>query len=70
MEEAFVMNIKRHDILLKPDSRRVLYRSFDIKDRERIIKIISRVQSMTDYSFSSVSVELKELLDALVEEND
>lgn len=53
------MNINRYDIILKPDSRRVLYRPFDLKSKERIIRIISRVQMLSE---EDVSLQLKKVL--------
>jgi len=53
------LNINRYDIILKPDNRRVLYRPFDLKSKERIIRIISRVHMLSE---EEVSIQLQRVL--------
>ena len=42
------MEIKRYDILIQPDRRRVLYLPFEGMTRKRVIKIIARIQMLND----------------------
>jgi len=42
------MNVKRNDIILRPDPTRVFFRPFDLKDSGRIMRIVARVATLTD----------------------
>ncbi len=42
------MRIRRTGIVLKPDSSRVFFRPFDFTSRERVLKIIARVMSLSE----------------------
>lgn len=42
------MDVKRSDIILKPDIRRVLFRPFEPEDAGRTLKIIARVMELTE----------------------
>jgi predicted GH43/DUF377 family glycosyl hydrolase len=49
MVEAFEsMDVQRTGIILKPNNNRVLCRPFELRDEQRVIKIIGRIMEMSD----------------------
>src|SRR6266480_1750758 len=42
------MDLKRTDILIKPNNARVLVRPFEFTDSQRAFRIVARVMSLTD----------------------
>ena len=42
------MRIRRTAIVLKPDNSRVFFRAFEFTNRERVLKIIARVMSLSE----------------------
>ncbi|MCX6151261.1 MAG: glycoside hydrolase family 130 protein [Ignavibacteriales bacterium] len=48
-----MIQLKRTGVLIKPDPRRVLFRPFQIIDKERIFKIFARVLSLTEEKVNS-----------------
>ena len=42
------MDLKRTDILIKPNNARVLVRPFEFADSQRAFRIVARVMSLTD----------------------
>src|SRR5262245_19918754 len=42
------MNIRRTDVVLKPNNARVLFRPFDPTNQERFLKTIARVMTLTE----------------------
>ena len=42
------MRIRRTAIVLKPDNSRVFFRAFEFTNRERVLKIITRVMSLSE----------------------
>ncbi|MBN2652627.1 MAG: glycoside hydrolase family 130 protein [Spirochaetales bacterium] len=54
------MKVKRYDIELRPDSTRVLYRPFIGMSGERMLRIIARVQSLSE---EEVQLEYKKVME-------
>lgn len=48
------MDIKRSDIILKPDIRRVFFRPFEPEDAGRVVKIIARVMELSEEEIESL----------------
>ena len=48
------MKIKRTGILLKPDSKRLMFRPFDPSSEQHSLKIIARVMSLTEEEASAI----------------
>lgn len=48
------MEVKRSDIILKPDIRRVLFRPFEPEDAARVLKIIARVMELREEEVDSL----------------
>ena len=42
------MRLRRSGIIIKPDSSRVFFRPFEFTNRERVLKIIARVMTLTE----------------------
>ena len=42
------MNVKRTNILIKPNNARVLVRPFEFSDSSRAMRIVARVMSLSD----------------------
>lgn len=42
------MNLRRTELLLRPDASRVFFRPFEIQNRERITRIVARVMALTE----------------------
>src|SRR5256714_14717744 len=42
------MEVKRTDILIKPNNARVLVRPFEFADSQRAFRIVARIMSLTD----------------------
>lgn len=42
------MELKRTDIILKPNNARVLFRPFELTDRGRAVRVVARVMSLSD----------------------
>ena len=42
------MELKRTDILIKPNNARVLVRPFEFADTQRSVRIVARVKSLSD----------------------
>ena len=42
------MDLKRTDVLIKPNNARVLVRPFEFADSQRALRIVARVMSLTD----------------------
>jgi predicted GH43/DUF377 family glycosyl hydrolase len=55
------MELKRTDIILKPNNARVLFRPFEIADRNRATRIVGRVMALSD-------AEVDRLLEAVLSE--
>lgn len=55
------MELKRTDIILKPNNARVLFRPFELTDRSRAMRVVARVMSLSDE-------EVERVLDAVLSE--
>jgi len=42
------MRLRRSGIIIKPDSSRVFFRHFEFTNRERVLKIIARVMTLSE----------------------
>jgi hypothetical protein len=42
------MEIKRTSLILRPDCSRVFFRPFELRNRERVIRVLARVMSLTE----------------------
>ena len=51
------MQVIRTDIVLRPDSSRVLYRPFEPTQPQRAMKVISRVMELPDEVVEALEVE-------------
>lgn len=48
------MDVKRSDILMAPNNRRVLFRPFEFGDTQRVMKIIARVMELSEAEVDSL----------------
>ena len=61
------MELKRTDIILKPNNARVLFRPFEPADRNRAMRIVARVMSMSDEEIERLGLSLLRLSEKLEE---
>ena len=52
------MDLKRTDVLIKPNNARVLVRPFEFADSQRAFRIVARVMSLTDDEVSRPVADL------------
>ncbi len=55
------LNVKRTGVVLRPDSSRVFFRPFDMSNRERLIRVLARVMTLTE---AAVKEEMDRIMHA------
>ena len=62
------MRIRRTAIVLKPDNSRVFFRAFEFSNRERVLKIIARVMSLSELRMIGGAITVTEAARGISEE--
>src|SRR6187401_879140 len=52
------MDLKRTDVLIKPNNARVLVRPFEFADSQRALRIVARVMSLTEEEVDHLVADL------------